>query len=152
MVGARAVVEGILNELKAGESDGAERHMVRSSGIQRRHGGRAKVGEGPKPFVDDRPRRFVSLQVDATDAAGAVVQVEVRRQRRVLRLPVGGRRIAEVLRDVSTRTEVVLLLTRPEADLDRPAWLQTQRLNQADGLHGHCAAGGVVGGPRGGMP
>src|SRR4029453_6767118 len=87
-----------------------------------------------QPRLEQRHRRRVLLRVDAADAAGAVVDVEVRGELRmlrlqeertpraapVLRLPrllgVGAR--AEVLLDVGTRAQQALLLAAPQPDAD----------------------------------
>ena len=59
---------------------------------------------------------------------------------------------AEVLLHVALRAVEALLLAGPERDADRPARLEVQRLQDADGLHRDDGAGAVVGGSGAGDP
>ena len=55
----------------------------------------AERGEGLQPGFEDRADRFVPLQEDAADLAGAVVEVEVARQLCMLRFERHRSRVAK---------------------------------------------------------
>ena len=94
--------------------------MVRSSRVgdgQRLH---ADVLERTHPGIEDRCDGRVPLLVHSANLAGAVVQIEVSGELRVLghRVQAGAVAGGKVLLDVGARTEQSLLLSRPEADAD----------------------------------
>ena len=76
-------------------------------------------------------------------AAGARIDVEVAGEVRVFGLRVLER--AEVLLHVGLRAEQALLFAAPQRQANRPARLDADRLQDADRLHHHRAADGVVG-------
>src|SRR6185369_6395971 len=130
-----------------------EREMVRSVGVRRRQCRRTQIAKRLQPLSKDRAHSFVALQVDATNLAGAVVEVVVRRQFVILRPTLNVLRTAsldqtqktfvlrlvtrraKMLRDVSLRTKQTLLFTTPQRDPDRAPRLQAQRLNDAYRFH-----------------
>ena len=84
MVRPAVVLHRILNELEAGKTDRVEGEMIRSAGIangQRRH---AEVLEWLHPRLKHGRDGFVALQVDASNCTGAVIDVEVAREFRVV--------------------------------------------------------------------
>src|SRR6266550_5004301 len=78
MVRAAAVVERVLNELEAGQTDVVERNVVRAAGVGRRERLGAEVAERLQPFPEIGTHRFIALHVNAPDFASAIVQIEVR--------------------------------------------------------------------------
>ena len=86
----------------------------------------------------------------AARAAGAGVDVEVAGEVGVLGLRVLDH--PEVLLHIRLRSEQALFLAAPERDADRAARLDADRLQDADRLHHHRAADGVVGGAGGRVP
>src|SRR6185437_147056 len=149
---------------------GIEAEVVGAAGVAVADGGDAEVFERSDPLGKDGADGEVLLGVDAADLAGAVVEVVVGVER--LPLPGGGqcavvaeearrsrrvRRIwrsegAEVILHVAQRAVEALLFTGPEGNSDRPARLEVQRLEDADGLHRDDRAGAVVGGSGAGDP
>src|ERR1022692_3529314 len=77
MVGAGLVLDGILDELESRDADGIKGLMVGAAGVT--HGERvhAQVFERLHPGFKDWGYRFVLLQIDASNLAGAVVHVEI---------------------------------------------------------------------------
>ena len=134
VVRAGLVLDLVLDELEARQADPVEGLVVGAGGVVHRHGRHAEVLERRDPALEDRDDRGVLLGVDAPDLSGPVVDVEVRRELRVLglrrdrpgRLPevvgllllrVGHRRARrEVVRDVGLGAEEPLLLAAPERD------------------------------------
>ena len=57
-----------------------------------------------------------------------------------------------MLRRVALRTEQTLLFAGPEGDANGAARLDVERLQDADGFHGHDGAGAIVGGAGAGDP
>ena len=118
VVGARLVVQRILNELEAWQPECVERHVIGAAGVQRRQCRRPEVVERLQPRFEDRTHGFVALKIHAADPARAVVQVEIRGELRVLGLERHRFRIAEVALHIAERSEIVLLLARPQRDPD----------------------------------
>ena len=104
---------------KPGSPTASYDEMVGAAGVADRQRGHPEVLERLHPRLEDRRDRFVPLQVDAADRAGAVVDVEVAGELRVLRLQLHRRRIAEVRLDVRRRAEQPLLLAAPQPDAHR---------------------------------
>src|SRR5258706_10346837 len=119
VVRAARIVELVLYELEAGQTERVEREMVGAARVAQRDGVGAQVPERLEPRLEDRTHRRVLLTIDAANPARAVVEVEVGGELRMLgldgdgagRLPLerreeelarlGGERTArEVLRDV----------------------------------------------------
>ena len=77
VVGAGVVFDGVLDELKAGDTDGIEGDVIGAARVLDGYGGGSEVGERLKPLTEDGPRLLIPLQVDPTDLAGSIVQVVV---------------------------------------------------------------------------
>lgn len=77
VVGTCLVVHGVLDELEARQADGVEGEMVRAAGIARGESGCGEVGQGSEPLFEDRANGVVALEIDATDATCAIIQVVV---------------------------------------------------------------------------
>ena len=109
------VLDLVLNELESRQPDLVEGLVVGPAGVADRESGHAHVRERFHPRAEDGRDRFVPLQIDAADGAGAVVDVEVAGELGVRRL--GGHRpaIGEVLGDIRSRSEQTVLFTRPKA-------------------------------------
>src|SRR3954464_14002612 len=94
--------------------------MVRSACIAQSNRTNAQIAE----WTDQRalekwPRRIVVLQVDAPDAAAAVIEIEVSRALGVLRCHYTFVRIAEMFFYIGLRPQKPLLLAAPEGNPDR---------------------------------
>src|SRR5688572_17261794 len=76
------VVQWILNERQAGNAGAFERRLVRPQRSPQARDKRA-VSDVREPSVEHRFEGVVALQVDATDPAAAVVEIQVRRQQAV---------------------------------------------------------------------
>jgi len=83
---ARFVVEAILNELEARDSDGVERLVIGAARVAVGDGGDAQVFQRLDPLRKDRADGGVFLQLNAEDFAGAVIDVEVAGNFRLLGL------------------------------------------------------------------
>ena len=113
VVCAGLVLDAVLDELESWQPNGIEREVVRAPGTPDAQRRGTHVPERCQPLREDRPHPIVSPKVDAPDLAGAVVEIEVRRE---LGMPVGQLHclgIAEVLLDVRLRTEQPLLFPAP---------------------------------------
>jgi hypothetical protein len=77
MVGTGTVFDLILDELEAGQADGIERLVVGTARIADRYGRGAEIMEGLQPLGEDVAAGFVALQIDATDLACTVVDIEI---------------------------------------------------------------------------
>src|SRR5207244_6385650 len=98
---------------KSGQTYGVERKMIGSTGVanaQRRH---PQVPERLQPCLKDRRHGFVALQIDASNRAGAIVQVEVARKFRMIRFQLHVRAISKMLGDVRARSEEPFLFSSP---------------------------------------
>src|SRR5438093_11040542 len=105
--------------------------MIRSAGIAHRHGCRAEVLERFEPQLENRNDSRIFLRVDSADFSGAVIEIEVSGQLRVLGLEreraevaaERGRQIAlfrrrlgprsEMFRYVSTRSQESFFFAAP---------------------------------------
>ena len=126
--------------------------MIGAASVANRQRLHAEVLERFHPRLEDRRHRLVALQVDATNQAGAVIDVEVAGELRMLRLQLHRRRIAVVRLDVFLRAEQPLLLTAPQADAHGAAQLDAADLQQSHRLHHDGRSGGVVGRAGPGVP
>src|SRR5262245_21849829 len=77
MVGASFIFDGILNELKSGQSDAIERQMICAAGVGEGQSGSAEVFEWGEPGAEYGSARLIALQVNAANFAGTIVEVEV---------------------------------------------------------------------------
>ena len=172
VVQAGEIVERILDELEARDADVIERQVVRAFRVLQGDGRHSEVLQRLHPGLEDRPDLEVLLEIDAADAARAVVVVEISRDLGVVGLgqEFGGVSegippvllqflevqlvqallvgVPEVTGDVAARAVEALLLAGPESRPDGPPRLDAEGLEDADRLHGHGAAGGVVHRPR----
>src|SRR5450755_576475 len=87
---ACAVVEWILDELKAGNADSVESFVIGSAGVAIGDGGNAEVLQRFHPLREDRSDCGVLLEIDAANSAAAVVHVKVRRNFLMLALYLDG--------------------------------------------------------------
>src|SRR5450432_471559 len=168
---ARAVVERILDELKAGNADGVESFVVGSAGVAVGDGGNAEVLQRLHPLREDRGGCGILLEIDAANPAAAVVHIEVRGNLLMLGFKLDGSagvaiefgdvrlirfgrsgNFAEVFLDVAEGAELTLLFAGPQADANGAARLDVQRGENAHHLHGHDGASAVVGRASGGSP
>ena len=113
--------------------------------------------EGLHPFLEDRPGRFVPLQINAAEFAAAVVNVEVNGKfilSGLLEFPRAGFGVAtaEVVCDVSARTKQAFFLTGPQSDADGAAHPHSGSFQDAHYFEHHGRADAVVGGARAGVP
>src|ERR1700748_710351 len=76
---AAFVIEIILNELEAWNSNGVKTQVIGSTGVPHGYRGNAEVFEGSHPLRKDWGNGCVALQVDSANLARAVVDVEVSR-------------------------------------------------------------------------
>src|SRR5882762_7497245 len=144
--------------------------MVRATGIVAADRRYSKVLQGSDPLCEDRRDGDVLLRIYTTHAASTVVQIVVGIQRlplfRGLQRTLGTTHIrhrrvclrlllfklAKVLLYISTRTKQTLLLTAPQGNADRAAWLHTNRLQNTNCLHCDDRACTVVRRPRSADP
>src|SRR6185436_14712643 len=131
MVRARIVLQPLDQELERRDADVVERHVIGLRDRSRSEDRHAEVPHRRLPLLEDWTDGHVALHPDASDAAGAVVGVEVRRQLRVLRLELHRLRIAEMVADVGARTEQAVLFPAPQAGANRAARLGADRLQDA---------------------
>src|SRR5450432_1329101 len=95
----------VLNELKSRQTNLIERLVVRSARISNADGRSAEVVEWSKPGFKHGPHSVIPLQIHAADFTRAIVVIEVAGQFGVRRLELHSGRIAEVLFNISTRSE-----------------------------------------------
>src|SRR5947207_15559156 len=103
------------------------------------------VSERIHPRLEDRRDRLVALQVHAANLARPVVDVEVARELRVLRLQLHDGRVCVVRFHVLLRSEEPLFLAAPQADAYCAAQLDAAGLEDAHRFHHHGGSGRVVG-------
>src|SRR5271155_2106959 len=171
-VGAASfVIERFLNELKAGNTDFVEGHVVGAAGKASADGSDVEILERRDPLLEDRNDRIIFLRIDAADFAASVVNVVVSGNKFVLRLQreracgsankLGpfkllrrgrARETSEVSLHVTTRSKQALLFAAPETYANRTPRLRVQRGEDAHDLHRNDGAGAVIGGPRSGDP
>src|SRR5690606_36601433 len=151
--------------------DAVEGDVVGAAGVAGGDDLRAEVVERLQPGLEHRHGGVVLLGVDATDAAGAVVEVEVGREplvaalalqragaaleraRQRLLLGIGRfRPVGQVPGDVVGGAVQALLLAAPQRQADGAPGLGADRLEDAHGLHHHHHAGAVVAGAGAGVP
>ena len=114
MMGPRVVLERVLNELESRQADGIVREVIGAASIGDGNRVHAHGLEGLHPFLEDRPGRFVPLQINAAEFAAAVVNVEVNGKfilSGLLEFPRAGFGVAtaEVVCHVSAGTKQALL-------------------------------------------
>ncbi len=78
MVSPGFVVQGILDELKAGDTHGIKRLVVCPAGVSVGYGGHPEVLQRGDPLLEDAIHRRIALGVDAPNLARSVVDVEIR--------------------------------------------------------------------------
>src|SRR6185295_8166531 len=71
------VLNFVLNKLEARQANRVKRKMIGSARVGYRKRGGAHFAERCQPLTKDWPDRFVILQIDAADLAGAVIEIEV---------------------------------------------------------------------------
>ena len=168
VVGARSVIETILNELKAGNADRVERLVVCAAGVAHGDGGHAKIPERLHPLGEDRSDRGVLLQINTANASTPVIEIEVCRELLIIGLGlhrsgrlavelgelkliwlIRSRNKSKVVLYIVVGAEFALFFPRPKADADGAFWLHLQCVQDAYHLHGDYRAGAVVGGAGG---
>src|SRR6266404_4321387 len=77
MMRSRVVFNRVLNELKSRQADSIKRQVIRAAGVRDRKRLRAEIPEGREPLPEQRPHRFVALEIDAANFSGAIVEVEI---------------------------------------------------------------------------
>lgn len=90
VVGARFVVERVLDELEARDADRVEGEVVGAAGVLHADGGDAEVFQRRDPLLEDGADRRVLLQVGAADLARSVIEVEVAGDEALLGLELEG--------------------------------------------------------------
>src|SRR5437867_556356 len=113
VVGARVVVQRILDELKAGEAHSIEGEVISSAGVADGERVHAEIVEGDHPRGKYRGHHFIPLQIDAANLAGAIVDVVVGIELGVLRRRIHHFGIGEMLFDVGAGAEQALLFAGP---------------------------------------
>src|ERR1700719_974974 len=83
---SRSVIQHVLNELEARNADGIKRLVIGAAGISHRDRADAQVAKWCNPLLENLSDRRILLQVDPADFSRAVVDVEVSRNLRLLRL------------------------------------------------------------------
>lgn len=130
---ARTPFHVVANKLESGEADFVKGDVIGGADIRERKRGSAQVVERCEPGSKDRANGIVALQIDAADAAGSVIEIEIAGKLFVFGLYVeargargGWRRDfpAEMRGDIRARTEGTLLFRAPQADADGAAWLE----------------------------
>ena len=108
--------------------------------------------EGLHPGGEDGGNHFISLEIDAADFAGAIVDVVVGVKLGVLGSDfdelggwIFGFGIAEMLLNIGPGTEQALLFAGPKADADCATHLDAGGFKDADGFEHDGRAGAVVG-------
>src|SRR5258708_13940332 len=124
MVGSRVVVQRDLDKLKSGKTDGIESQVICAARVADGESVHTEIVERDHPGGKNRSDHFISLEINAANFAGAVVDVVVGVELGVLWSRLHHFRIGEVLLDVGTRTQQALLFAGPEADTDGAAHLQ----------------------------
>src|SRR5689334_24655403 len=84
MVRTRVVFNLVLNKLEARQTNPIKRQVVRTAGVSDRERGRAQIAERRQPLTEERTNSFVALQVNATNLARAVIEIEIAAQLLVL--------------------------------------------------------------------
>src|SRR6185437_13196079 len=125
----------VLDELESGQPHGIERLVIGTAGIAGSDGAGAQVMEGLQPLGKDGAAGFVALQVDAPDAAGAVVDVEIAGKILMGGEQLHGSGVAKGLLYVAAAAEQAFLFAAPERDADGTPWMDIQRLEDADRFH-----------------
>src|SRR5262245_29660045 len=110
MVRAAVVFQRVLDELKTGQAHTVEREVIGAARVRRRKRERAHVGERSEPGAENWPNCFVPLQIDATDFARAVIEIEIGRELGMIGLQFVPRRALSGLRGCRRRW---LRATRP---------------------------------------
>jgi len=146
------VIETVLNELEAGQAHGVEGDVVGATGVAERDGGRTQIAKGFEPLGKHGGHGLIALGVDAADFTSTVVEVEVGGQLGVGGLQLHGGGVGKVIFHVVARAVQALLLFAPQRKADGAARPQAAGFKNAHRLHHHGAAGGVIGGPGGGVP
>lgn len=80
VMGLAEVVQTVLDELEAGQADPVKRDMVGAAGIGQNHVSGAQIVEGFEPVAEDGRCGVVFLGVNATDATGTIVEIEIGRE------------------------------------------------------------------------
>src|SRR3954453_8110634 len=83
---ARSVVKHVLDKLKSRYAYRIERLVIRSTRIPHRDCADPKVAQWPNPLLEDPRDRRILLQVNPTNLSSPVIDVEVSRNFRLLRL------------------------------------------------------------------
>src|SRR5262245_27461522 len=126
--------------------------MVGPAGVLNADGRHAEVAKRREPLLEKRAHRFVLLEIDAANASAAIIQIEVTRQLRMLRLERQRHRIREMRLDVPTRAKQALLFATPQGEAHRSIQPKVERFQHAHDLDYDCAAGAVVGSASAAMP
>src|SRR5258708_37086798 len=118
MVGARVVVQGVLDELETGEADSVEREMIGAAGVADGEGVHAEVVERDHPGGEEWGDHFVALKIDAANFARAVFNVVVSVRLGMLWSRLHDFRIGVMLLDVGAIAEQYMFLAGPRPDAD----------------------------------
>jgi hypothetical protein len=145
--------------------------MVRAACVAHRERCHAEIFQGRYPLRKDGSNGGIPLQVDATNLARSIVNVEVAGDEFLLRLEFeragiaahelrqreligcrGNRRGSKMLLYVALRAKESLFFAGPQGDANGAARLDVKRLQNAHRFHGNDGAGAVVGGSGAGDP
>src|SRR5215471_2653263 len=126
--------------------------MIRGPDVSQGHRRSAEIPVWIKQLEEHRPGRRVPLQVESTNTAGTIVEIEIGVELFIFRLELVVRWTGlalrradfspEVGRHVRVRTQCSLLLSAPQADADGAPGLQLQGLQEADNLQRRGCADG----------
>src|SRR6267143_1061144 len=116
MMRAAVVFHRVLYELEAGQSHGVERKMIGSTRVPNAQGRHSQVFEGLHPGLKDRRHGFVALQIDTSNRSGAVVNVKVACEFRMVRLQLHVRAISKMLCDICARSKKTFFFSGPQPE------------------------------------
>src|SRR5208283_4296366 len=142
--------------LECGQAHFIKRHMICGRDVCDGQCRSAEVFVWLEQVAENWLGGFVTLQVESTNAAGTVVEIEIGVEFLMFRLELVVSTAGLVLRSahfpsevggyVGVRTERPLLLRAPQADADGSPGLQLQGLQDTDYLQRSGCPGGIVGG------
>src|SRR5438067_10645516 len=84
MMGAARIIQRILDELKPGQTDFIEGKVICPTCVANGNRPRAQIFEWRKPSFKEGSHHVISLKMNATNFARAVIQVEITAKPRVL--------------------------------------------------------------------
>ena len=126
--------------------------MIRPAGIANGQGRHAEILEWLHPGLKHRRDGLVTLQVDTSNRAGAIIDIKVTCEFRVIGFQVHVGSIGEMLCDVGARAENALLLAGPQRETHGTPQPKMRCLQNAHGFEHDGRAGCIVRRARSGVP